>query len=213
MRTIIIEILMLIILVLFEWFNTINWFIAFLVFAIVLFIILITSIVYLKRKHYRLLVYLFLSTIIVLAVSYSIGIEVPPHFRKWPEKDSSSMQESQKDKAFISKYTILNTINSNKYGIKGKEIFVEKLHWYKTEFRRDYNFNDTIYKLLFIIENENEIKERGYASDWYFKSDRHRGQQLEVVQMIDLKDTIYVEILDKKTETPIDSLILVKVVD
>ena len=219
MKTIRNEILILTALAVAEWFDVIHYFFALLISLTILCAIAITCIVFLFKSKFRLLGYLVALTTIVMSVSYLMGIDIPPHFRKDSVKDSITMQESIDDMAFICQYTLLDSVPYNKYGIKAKEIFAEKLHWYKSEFSRFYNYNDTISYLYLMVENEEEIKEKGFGKIWkpeiFNGGIRCRGIcQFELVTRYDpkdSKDTILVRIVDYHNGTPLDTLFLVKV--
>ena len=216
MKTIRNEILVLVALAAAEWFDVIHYFFALLISLTILCAIAITCIVFLFKKKFRLLGYLVALTTIVMSVTYLMGIDIPPYFHKDLWKDSITMQESIDDKAFICQYKILDSVPYNKYGIKAKEIFAEKRHWYKSEFSRFYKYNDSISNLYLMVENAEEIKERGFEKKWelekFYGGIRCRGIcQFELTTRCDPKDTILVRVVDYHKGTPLDTLFLVKV--
>ena len=216
MKTIRNEILVLVALAAAEWFDVIHYFFALLISLTILCAIAITCIVFLFKKKFRLLGYLVALTTIVMSVTYLLGIDIPPYFHKDLWKDSITMQESIDDKALICQYKILDSVPYNKYGIKAKEIFTEKRHWYKSEFSRFYRYNDSISNLYLMVENAEEIKERGFEKKWelekFYGGIRCRGIcQFELTTRCDPKDTILVRVVDYHKGTPLDTLFLVKV--
>lgn len=220
MKTVRTELFILTVLAALEWLDVIHYVLALIISILILCVIVITCIIYLAKRKYKLFAHLTALTIIILSISYLIGIDIPPYFRKDLWKDSITMQESIKDKAFICQYKILGKESYNKYGLVAKEIFAEKDHRYRSDFSHFFHYSDTLSILHLIIENEEEIRERGYGHVWRFEKSScgTRCQdnicQFELLMsynLNDLKDTLLVKIVDYQTEAYLDTISLIKV--
>ena len=214
MKVIKIEITILIALVIAEWFEVIDVFSALLVSIFILTAIAITAIIFLLRKKFKQFIYLFLVTIVVMTVTFLIGVEVPPHFRKILAEESYSIIESKKNKAFVCQYAVLDSTTFHKYFISAKEIFAEKSHLHKGWYRRDFYYNDTISNLI-LVEDGNIV--RGpVGGDWDLKKTAlitFAGKRKQfIIFNVTIRDTLYIEIINEEKEV-IDSLSFVRIED
>jgi hypothetical protein len=214
MKAIKIEIIILIALVIAEWFEAINFLFALFISITILTVIFITAIIFLLRRKFKQFLYLFLVTIVVMTVTYLIGVEVPPYFRKRLVEESYSIIESKKNKAFVCQYEVLDTTTFHKYFISAKEIFAEKSHLHKGWYRRDFYYNDTISNLI-LVEDGNIV--RGpVGGDWNVKKTAlitFAGKRKQfIIFNVTIRDTLYIEIINEEKEV-IDSLSFVRIED
>ena len=211
MKAIKIEIIILIALIIAEWFDAINIIFALLVSIIILAAITITAVIFLLRRRIKQFSYLVLVTMVVMTVTYLIGVEVPPYFRKILAEESYSIIESKKNDAFICQYAVLDTTTFNKYIISAKEIFAEKSHWHKGWYRRDFYYNDTISNLI-LVEDGNIVK-GPVGGDWNVNKTAlitFAGKREQfIIFNVTIRDTLYIEIINEKKEV-IDTLSFVR---
>lgn len=211
MKAIKIEIIILIALVIAEWFEAIDFLFALFISIAILTVIFITAVIFLLRRKFKQFLYLILVTIVVMTVTYLIGVEVPPYFRKILAEESYSIIESKKNDAFICQYAVLDTTTFHKYFISAKEIFAEKSHWHKGWYRRDFFYDDTISNLI-LVEDGNIV--RGpVGGDWDVKKTTmitFAGKRKQfIIFNVTIRDTLYIEIINEEKEV-IDSLSFVR---
>lgn len=212
MKAIKIEITILIALIIAEWYDAINILFALFISIAILTVIFLTAVIFLLRRKFKQFLYLFLVTIVVMTVTYLIGVEVPPYFRKILAEESYSIKESKKNKAFVCQYAVLDTTTFHKYFISAKEIFAEMSHWHKGWYRRDFFYDDTISNLI-LVEDGNIV--RGpVGGDWDVKKTAmitFAGKRKQfIIFNVTIRDTLYIEIINEEKEI-IDSLSFVRI--
>ena len=100
------------------------------IFMIIMVSVLITSIALLLKKNYLQSLSLLIMVAVLSFVSYTLGLQIPPQFRKDLYKHSTTVEESRTDNAFICEFQLLTDTIYNKCGIVAKYIFAEYDHHY-----------------------------------------------------------------------------------
>lgn len=154
-----------------------------------------------KREVWHMLS-LLLSTTVLSFVFYYLGVQIPPQFRKDLYKQSTTVEESINDNAFISEFQLLTDSNYNKCGIVAKYIFAEYVHHYKNSNSRLFVIDRDRRRLIFVLQNEDELINNGYGSKWTIEN--FSGNR--IVLPYGNEDTIILSIFEKDTKNIIDSI-------
>jgi hypothetical protein len=164
--------------------------------------VLITSVtLLLKKKYWQSLSLLFMVAFLSF-VSYTLGLQIPPQFRKDLYKHSTTIEESRTDNAFICEFQLLTDTIYNKCGIVAKYIFAEYDHHYKNSNSRLFVIDRDRRWLNIVMQNEDELKNNGYGSKWTIEN--FSGNR--IVLPYCNEDTIILSIFEKDTKNIIDSI-------
>lgn len=172
------------------------------IFMIIMISVLITSVtLLLKKKYWQSLSLLFMVAFLSF-VSYTLGLQIPPQFRKDLYKHSTTIEESRTDNAFICEFQLLTDTIYNKCGIVAKYIFAEYDHHYKNSNSRLFVIDRDRRWLNIVIQNEDEIKNNGYGSKWTIEN--FSGNR--IILPYYNEDTITLSIFEIDTKNIIDSI-------
>lgn len=171
-------------------------------FMIIMISVFVTSITLLfKKKYWQALSLLFMVAVLSF-VSYLLGLQIPPQFRKDLYKHSTTIEESKNDNAFICEYQLLTDTIYNKCGIVAKYIFAEYDHHYKNSNSRLFVIDKNRRWLTFVIQNEDELNNNGYGSKWTIEN--FSGNR--IVLPYYNEDTITLSIFEMDTKNIIGSI-------
>ena len=171
-------------------------------FMIIMISVFITSITLLFKRKYRQALSLLFMVAVLSFVSYLLGLQIPPQFRKDLYKHSTTIEESKNDNAFICEYQLLTDTIYNKCGIVAKYIFAEYDHHYKNSNSRLFVIDKNRRWLTFVIQNEDELNNNGYGSKWTIEN--FSGNR--IVLPYYNEDTITLSIFEMDTKNIIGSI-------
>ena len=171
-------------------------------FMIIMISVLITSVtLLLKKKYWQSLSLLFMVAIISF-ISYTLGLQIPPQFRKDLYKHSTTVDESKNDNAFICEFQLLTDTIYNKSGIVTKSIFAEYEHHYKNSNSRLFAIDRDRRWLIIVMQNEDEQNNNGYGSKWTIEN----FSANRIILPYHNEETITLSIYEMDTNNIIDSI-------